>query len=69
MVNDLYEVVEEEFEGLDAIYEDAIVRLIGTFGLNMLRMHKLVENCGIVNGRRLYVLCKKKKGVDATCDD
>jgi hypothetical protein len=59
MVNDLYEVVEEEFKGVDAIYEDAIIRLIGTFGLNMLRMHKLIESCGVVHGRQLYVLCNK----------
>lgn len=59
-VYEIYELVKEEFEGFDAIYEDAVVHLIGTFGLNILRMHKLVESCGVVNGRQLYVLCDAK---------
>lgn len=59
-VNELYELIEEEFKGFDAIYEDAIVKLVGTFGLNMLRMNKLVESCGVVNGRQLYALCRKE---------
>lgn len=61
MINDIYDVIKEECEGMDSIYEDYIIHLIGTFGLNMLKMHKLVECCGVVNGRRLYVLCDPPK--------
>lgn len=61
LVKDLYDLVKQEFEDFDVIYEDAIVHLIGTFGLNMLRMHKLVETCGVVDGRQLYVLCDWKE--------
>lgn len=64
MVEDIYDVVKEECEGMDAIYEDYIVYLIGTFGLNMLRMHKLVESCGVINGKQLYVLCDPPKKGD-----
>ena len=57
---EVYEIVKEEFKDFDAIYEDAIVYLVGTVGLNILRMNGLVESCGVVNGRQLYVLCNKK---------
>ena len=58
-VEHIYEIVEGEFDGFDAIYEDCIVDLVGNAGLNALRMHKYVETCGVINGRQLYVLCKK----------
>lgn len=56
----LYELVKEEFKGLDAIYEDALIHLIGIYGLYLLREHNLIEGCGVVNGRNLYTLCDKK---------
>lgn len=55
----LYFVVKEEFEGLDSIYEDALIHLIGTYGVYILKENKLLETCGIINGRQLYVLCDK----------
>ena len=61
-VDHVYEIVEGELEGFDAIYEDYILNLVGSAGLNALRMHKYVETCGVVNGRQLYVLCKKPEG-------
>ncbi len=57
----VYEVVKEECEGMDAIYGDFIERLVGMCGLNALLREKLVESCGVVNGRQLYVLKDKER--------
>lgn len=54
----LYDAVKEECEGMDAVYEDRIVQLVGTVGLNILKEHNYIEGCGVINGRQLYVLCK-----------
>ena len=59
MINDIYDLIKEEFEGLDAVYEDAIVHLIGVYGLTQLIKHKLVESCGVVNGRQLFTICDR----------
>lgn len=53
----VYEIVKEQTEKFDAIYEDYITELVGVFGLNALLDNNLLENCGIVNGKQLYVLC------------
>ena len=55
----VYDTVKLESEGLDSIYRDYIINLVGVMGLNALIEHNLVEGCGIVNGRKLYVLCDK----------
>ena len=44
---------------MDAIYKDYILRIVGTFGFNALLMNGLLESCGVVNDRQLYVLVKK----------
>lgn len=59
-VDQVYEVVKKESFGFDAIYEDYIVRLVGADGLNILKENKLIETCGVLNNRQLYVLCDKK---------
>ena len=61
MLNDIYDLIKEEFEGLDAVYEDAIIELIGIYGLTILIQNKLVESCGVVNGRQLFTICDKPK--------
>ena len=53
----IYELVKETFADFDAVYEDALIQLIGTFGISVLQKHNLIESCGVVNGRQLYVLC------------
>ena len=58
-VDHVYEIVRLETVELDSIYSDYIQRIVGTFGLNALLDTNLLENCGIVNGRQLYVLCEK----------
>lgn len=55
----VYYIVEKECEGLDSIYEDYIISLVGSIGLNYLKEYKYIETCGVVNSRQLYVLCKK----------
>lgn len=57
-VKQVYEVVNEESFGFDAIYEDFIMELVGSDGLEILLKNKLLETCGVINGRQLYVLCK-----------
>lgn len=53
----IYSVVQLETNDMDAIYGDYIKQLVGVFGLNALLECKLLESCGVVNGRKLYVLC------------
>lgn len=55
----VYGIVKANTEGFDAIYDDYIKSLIGAGGLRSLIIHNLVETCGVVNGRQLYVLCEK----------
>lgn len=50
---------EEEFADLEAIYEDALIHLVGVRGIEALKENKLMESCGVVNGRQLYKLCDK----------
>ena len=52
----VYGIVRLDCEGLDSIYGDYIKQMVGVYGLNALIGHKLVESCGVINGRRLYVL-------------
>ena len=59
-VDFIYEVVKLESEDMDAVYGDFIQHLVGVVGLNTLLMNKLLESCGVVNGRQLYVLVKKE---------
>ena len=52
-----YGAVQHRFQGkADAVYEDTIVDIVGTKGLQLLREFKLIESCGIINGRKLYAL-------------
>ena len=55
----VYLMVMEEFADLDVIYEDALIHLVGVRGVEALKENKLLESCGVVNGRQLYTLCDK----------
>lgn len=55
----LYFVVKEQFDGLDSIYEDNLIHLIGTHGIYILQENKMLETCGVINDRQLYVLYDK----------
>lgn len=59
-VDYVYDIVRLDCYNMDAIYGDYIEQLVGVYGLNELLKYKLVESCGVVNGRQLYVLCEKK---------
>ena len=58
-INNTYDMVKQETEGLDAVYEDYIIKLVGFTGLKYLKGAGLIETCGVVNGRQLYVLVEK----------
>ena len=55
----VYSIVAEETKGMDSVYEDYIVHLVGIHGLNAMVEATLVETCGVINGRPLYVLYDK----------
>lgn len=57
--NYVYNIVKLDCEGMDAIYKDHIINMFGVYGFNALCVFKLVESCGSVNERELYVLCEK----------
>lgn len=58
-VDYIYEIVKNESKNFDAIYQDYILELVGVIGLQALVENDLLEGCGSVNGRQLYVLCEK----------
>lgn len=41
---------------VDAIYEDTIIDICGREGLLSLRESRLIELCGVLEGRRLYAI-------------
>lgn len=55
----IYNIVKLEAGGMDAIYKDYIIKLVGEWGFKALYSAKLIEGCGSVNLRELYVLCEK----------
>lgn len=59
-VDHVYQIMKHESYDLDAIYKDYIIYNVGVFGFNALYEYKLIESCGVINGRQLYALCDKK---------
>ena len=55
-VDHIYDIVRLEASDMDAIYKDYIMQLVGVFGFNTLIKHNRLESCGVIDGRRLYVL-------------
>lgn len=58
-VNQVYDIVKNESVGFDAVYEDYIIELVGEKGLMLLKKNRLLETCGVINNRQLYVLSDK----------
>lgn len=58
-VDYVYEMIKNESRNLDALYQDYILEMVGVLGMQALIENKLVETCGVVNGRQLFVLCDK----------
>ena len=48
--------LQSEAQGLDAIYEDYIIHVIGEEGFELLREKRYLTTCGSINGRNLYTL-------------
>ena len=61
-VDYVYDIVRLDCEGMDSIYKDYIIQMVGVYGFNTLYQNNLIEGCGVINGRQLYVLCERKKG-------
>lgn len=59
-VDYIYKIIENESRNWDALYQDFILEMVGAYGMQALLEEKLIESCGVVNGRQLYVLCDKK---------
>lgn len=60
-VDYVYKIVENESRNWDALYQDFILEMVGAHGMDALLENKLLETCGVVNGRQLYVLLPKEK--------
>lgn len=59
-VDYVYDIVRLDCEGMDAIYKDYIIQMVGVYGFNALFQNKLIEGCGEIKGRKLFTLCEKK---------
>ena len=56
----LYQIIKDDTEGINAIYKDYIINLIGEAGFFALKMNKLIESYGSINDRELYMLIEKE---------
>jgi hypothetical protein len=54
--NEYMRQLKTAFPKADAIYEDAIIDICGREGLLFLRESRLIELCGVIEGRRLYAV-------------
>ena len=52
----IYDIIKEETQGLNAVYEDYIVMSVGLRGLTALTKYGFIESCGIINGRQMYAV-------------
>lgn len=52
----LHEIIEGSCRGMDAIYEDYIIRLVTERGFDILRKNRMLQTCGSIDGRNLYTL-------------
>ena len=56
----VYEIVKNDTIEMDSVYGDYISNMVGVYGLNTLIENGFVESCGVINGRKLYVLVERK---------
>lgn len=57
----LHEIMAGCFRGMDAVYEDYAIYLIGEEGFDILRRNGVLESCGSIDGRRLYTVKEYNK--------
>ena len=55
-VEQVREKLQSETQGLDAIYEDYIISVVGEEGFDILRENKYLLTCGSIASRALYTL-------------
>lgn len=48
--------IMEVYPTAEAVYEDAIIAIVGTEGLQLLRENRLIESCAVLYGRKLYAV-------------
>ena len=60
-VDYVYDIVRLECGGMDSVYKDYILQMVGVYGFNALYGSNLLESCGVINGRQLFVLCEKSR--------
>ena len=60
----VYNIIFLDTMDMDCVYKDYILRAVGTYGFNILYRAGLLEGCGSVNGRELFVLLDKNQGDD-----
>lgn len=65
----VYDIVKLDCEEMDAIYKDYILQLVGVYGFNALYGSGLLESCGTMHGRGLYVLFDKPEGFGKDFDE
>ena len=51
------DIIVREMDSLDVIYKDIILLEVGMYGFNAMLKYGLIECCGSMNNRELYVLC------------
>lgn len=56
---EIYEYLKDRCEGLDIIYEETILALVGSYGLVVLKDAKLLETCDVLNNRQVYRLVSR----------
>lgn len=66
--DEIYSIVEFFTDGVDAVYEDFIIAIVGEPGFKMLRKSGCLELCGSNYGRNLYTLHKREKNYDFEWD-
>lgn len=57
---EVYDILKTEAREMDAVYEDYITHLVGICGLRALLEEHLLESCGVIRGRELYVLVDRQ---------
>ena len=58
-LDEIYNRVKTECKGLSMIYEGYLIELVGQRGFKLLKENGLLEDCGVIHDRQMYVLLKK----------
>ena len=59
----VYTILKKDCRGVDTVDEDYICHVVGVTGLLALKEYKLIEYCGIKNGRQRYTLVSRNSHV------